>query len=250
MKRTLLLATVAIIATGASAQCTPNQLYADSVYGVWPDTTENFMAGSLNVFYSDTLNILVPTDAGLINPNYAGLTIDSVALVGVDNLPPGLSVVCNSQTGAACTFLTNQLGCGLIEGTPTTAGTFEMTLNVTAYAFIGFVLPVDQSFGGYRITINEDNSGVNTITAVKPMDVRAVPNPVIGKTSFVFQLNRATKARVRVYNLVGEKLWDRTVSGKQGTNTIPFDATELESGMYIYSVEAGGNTFTSRIVVN
>lgn len=233
----------------AMAQCSPNQLYADSVYGVWPDTTENFAGGVLNVLYSDTLNILVPTDAGLVNPDFSGVTIDSVALTGVDNLPPGLSVVCNSQTGAECTFLSSQLGCGLIQGTPTAAGTYEMTINVLAYALGGFA-QVEQSFSGYRITIAEDNSGIAFASSVKPLDVRAVPNPAIGNTNFLFNLPRAAKARVQVFNLVGEKLWDRSLAGKQGLNTMAFDASELESGIYLYTVEAGGNTYTSRLVVN
>ena len=249
MKKALLAASLVVSAAAANGQCTPNQLYADSIYGVWPDTTENFASGVLNSFYSDTLNILVPMDAGLVDPNFAGINIDSVALTGVDNLPPGLSVTCNSQTAAECTFLTSQLGCGLIEGTPTTAGIYEMTINVLAYALGGFA-QVPQSFSGYRIIIAEDNSGLPAISAVKPLDVRAVPNPAIGGTTFMYNLARATKARLQVYNLVGEKLWDRTVAGKQGANTLAFDAAQLESGVYLYTVEAGGHTYTSRLVVN
>ncbi len=249
MKQTILAAGFLLAGLNTFGQCVPNQLYADSIYGVWPDTTENFVGGLLNVFYSDTLNILVPSEAGLIDPEYEGVTIDSVALLSVDNLPAGLAVNCNSQTSAPCTFITGQLGCGLIEGTPTTAGTYEMTLNVRAYAFGGFI-QVDQPFGGYRIIVAEDNSGLHAVSAIKPLDVRAVPNPTIGATSFMFNLPRASKARVQVFNLVGEKLWDRSVSGKQGTNTIAFDAGELESGVYLYSVEAGGHTYTSRLVVN
>lgn len=249
MKRTILATSLVVIGAASMGQCTPDPLYTDSVYGVWPDTTENFAPGVLNVFYSDTLNILVPTDAGLINPDFSGVDIDSVALTGVDNLPPGLTVICNSQTGAACTFLSSQLGCGLIEGTPTAAGVYDMTINVIAYALSGFV-QVDQPFAGYRITISEDNSGIATIASVKPLDVRAVPNPALGNTSFLFSLPRAAKARLQVYNLVGEKLWERSLTAKQGVNAIPFDASELESGVYLYTVEAGGHTFTSRLVVH
>ena len=92
--------------------------------------------------------------------------------------------------------------------------------------------------------------GLHALAAVKPTGVRAVPNPAIGSTSFMFDLPRAAKARVQVFNLVGEKLWDRTVAGKQGANTLAFDAAQLESGVYLYTVEAGGHTFTSRLVVN
>ncbi len=249
MKRTILATSLIVIGAAAMGQCTPDPLYLDSVYGVWPDTTENFAGGVQDVFYSDTLNILVPTDAGLVDPDYAGVSIDSVALTGVDNLPPGLSVICNSQTSAACTFLSSQLGCGLIEGVPTAAGIYDMTINVVAYAFGGFV-QVEQPFVGYRITIHEDNSGAASITSIKPMDVRAVPNPSVGNTNFLFNLPRAVKARVQVFNLVGEKLWDRSLSGKQGANAVAFDAQELESGVYLYTVEAGGHTYTSRLVVN
>lgn len=249
MKRTILAASLVGVGVVAIGQCTPDPLYTDSVYGVWPDTTENFAPGVLNVFYSDTLNILVPTDAGLIDPDFDGVTVDSVALTGIDNLPPGLSVICNSQTSASCTYLSSQLGCGLIEGTPTAAGVYDMTINVIAYAFGGFV-QVEQSFAGYRITIGEDNSGIAAVTPVKPLDVRAVPNPAVGNTSFMFSLPRATKARVQVFNLVGEKLWERSITAKSGVNAIPFDASELESGVYLYTVEAGGHTFTSRLVVN
>ena len=249
MKKAVLASGMIVIGAAAMAQCTPDPLYTDSVYGVWPDTTENFPPGVLGVFYSDTLNILVPTDAGLVNPDFDGVNIDSVALTGIDNLPPGLSVICNSQTSAACTYLSSQLGCGLIEGTPTAAGVFDMTINVIAYAFGGFV-QVEQPFSGYRITISEDNSGIASVTSVKPMDVRAVPNPAVGAMSFRFNLPRAAKAQVQVFNMVGEKLWDRSLAGKQGVNTLPFDVTGLESGVYLYTVEAGGHTFTSRLVVN
>jgi hypothetical protein len=249
MKRTILSASLVVIGAATMGQCTPDPLYTDSIYGVWPDTTENFVSGVLGTFYSDTLNILVPTDAGLVNPDFSGVNIDSVALTSVDNLPPGLSVICNSQTGAECTFLSSQLGCGLIEGTPTAAGTYDMTIVVLAYALGGFA-QVEQSFVGYRITITEDNSGIASVSAIKPLDVRAVPNPAAGNTSFMFDLPRAAKARVQVFNLVGEKLWDRSLAGKQGLNSVAFDASELERGVYLYTVEAGGNTYTSRLVVN
>ncbi len=79
-----------------------------------------------------------------------------MAFDSVSNLPPGLSVICNSQTPAPCTYLSNQVGCGIIEGTPTTAGTYDMILHVTAYTTLGFfVLPVPQEFEGYSISISQ-----------------------------------------------------------------------------------------------
>ena len=60
----------------------------------------------------------------------------------------------------------------------------------------------------------------------------------------------AAQAHIRVYNMVGEKLWDRTVQGKSGANNVRIDASTMGSGIYLYTVEAGSNTFTGRLVVN
>ncbi len=251
MRKALLSSIVVLASYSASAQCTSNQLYADSVYGVWPDTTENFMSGVANVFYSDTLNILVPTDAGLIDPAFAGFTIDSVAFDSVSNLPPGLGVICNSQTAAPCTYLANQVGCGLIEGTPTTTGTYDMILNVTAYTTLGFfVLPVPQSFGGYSITINTNNVGLveNGVEALG--NVRTVPNPATSSLRIEFTLGRSNTGRVGLFNLVGEEVASQRFTGRQGLNTVPMNVEHLENGIYLYKVQAAGKTFTGRVVVD
>lgn len=65
-----------------------------------------------------------------------------------------------------------------------------------------------------------------------------------------FELAGATTAKINVFNLVGEKLWSRTVLGKSGMNRVPFEVNELENGIYIYHVEANGSTFTGRMMVN
>lgn len=251
MKKILLSLVLVAIGIQGRAQCTPNQLYADSVYGVWPDTVENFAPGIVNVLYSDTLNILVPQDAGLIDPTYSGFTIDSVSVDGVDGLPPGISVQCNSQTNGPCSFLTGQVGCGLLEGTPTVEGTYELTLNVTAYTtFLGFVVPVPQTFLGYRIIVAPGNVGVAENVPLSLDQVRAVPNPFDQRTEMQFTLNKPGAVQVSVFNLLGERQWQRTVDGHQGLNTVPFDARGLGSGVYLYKVRVGGNMFTGRMVLD
>ncbi len=250
MKQTLLFAALLLVGLNASAQCTPNQLYADSVYGVWPDTTADFSPGMVGTFYSDTMQLLVPSDAGLINPLYAGYTIDSVRFDGVTGLPPGISVICNSQTSAPCTYLPSVVGCGLLEGMPTTEGSYPMTINVTAYALVfGFTLPVPQAFTGYQIDI-APALGLGEIEAVSLDQVQTAPNPFGQRTNIAFNLSHAATARVKVFNLVGEEIWHRTMEAKQGLNNIPFDAASLENGIYLYKLEAGDRSFAGRMVVS
>lgn len=249
MTKQLLLAIAVIGASLQSdAQCTPDPLYADSVYGVWPDTTADFMPGTVGQFYSDTLTLLVPSDAGLINAQFAGFVIDSVQFTGIDNLPPGLSVNCNSQTAGPCTYITGALGCGTIEGTPTTSGSYDLTLNVLAFASIfGTAIPVPQSFTGYTILI-DPATGLSELN-VGLGQVMNVPNPFSQRTSIEFTLQRGANASVRVYNLLGEQVWRTDVQAKTGLNRVGFEPTDLQDGIYLYKVQAGASTFTGRMVL-
>jgi hypothetical protein len=248
--RTGVLLLAGLLTTVAVAQCTPDPLYTDSIFGVWPDTLENFAAGTVGMAYSDTLNLLTPANAGDIDPLFSLFTIDSIALDSASGLPPGLAVICNSQTSSACTYLPEQLGCGLIQGTPLQAGTFPITLNVTAYAhaplFGNQVLP--QVFTGYTIIVSGE-LGVETLAPLAFSHVRNVPNPVTDRTNIEFNLAKAGEVKVKVYDLVGAELWTGQLLGKPGLNRMPFEATKLESGIYLYTVSSAGTSFTGRMVV-
>ncbi len=126
MKRTLLLVVLIASVVSAKAQCTPNPLYTDSVFGVWPDTISDFRPGMLEVFYSDTLNLLIPSSALDISTDYPDITIDSVQLVSVTGLPPGLAISCNSQTPASCSYSCNSTAT-YTQAPPTNSGSAKTT---------------------------------------------------------------------------------------------------------------------------
>jgi hypothetical protein len=255
MKKTLLLGLFALVGMGASAQCTPDPLYADSVFGVWPDTTENFRAAFIGQFYSDTLNLIVPANAADIPavPPYPAIPIDSIQLLGVDGLPAGLSIICNSQTAAECTYLPTQLGCGLIEGIPTVTGTYPLGLTVKAWFTIMIVVPIVQSqtitFSGYKIVVGEAGTGINVPVLPAISNVRNVPNPFSVRTNIEFQAGRSGLARVRVFDLVGEEVWDQTVQTKMGVNRIPFEGADLPAGIYLYKIQSGNDAYTGRMAL-
>lgn len=250
MKRILTPVTFFLVTAAASAQCTPDPLYTDSVFGVWPDTLENFADGVVGVFYSDTMNILIPENATDIDPGYPNVVIDSIQLTNVAGLPPGLNVLCNSQTGGACTYLPTVLGCGLIEGTPTTVGSYPIQLDVTAFfTLFGSAVPFPTSFTGYEITI-APSTGVADFGAPRLSGARNTPNPFSGRTNIEFDLSAAAPVTISVFNLVGEEMQRIAHTGTPGTNKVVFDGSELGEGVYIYKVEAGAASFTGRMVLN
>ncbi|MCB9169059.1 MAG: T9SS type A sorting domain-containing protein [Flavobacteriales bacterium] len=251
--RKILLALVAVASfEQAGAQCIPNPAYQDSVFGVWPDSLEGFAHGIVNIFYSDTLYMKVPSDAGEIDPLYAGVVLDSVRFDGVDGLPPGLAVDCNSQTPAPCTYLTGILGCGLIDGIPTAIGDFPLTFNVTAYTFVlNNVVPFPYAFQGYHIVIDPDTAiGISEIGRTDLGSVRNVPNPFADRTTIEFQLAQAGKVHFKAFNLIGEQLREQEMNGRSGLNRLQFNADGLEDGIYLYKLETDRSSYTGRMVLH
>ncbi len=251
MKQTLLALSLSLSALGAFAQpCTPNPLYADSVFGVWPDTTENFMPGQLGIPYSQDLNLIVPVSAQDIDPTFPAVNIDSVVFNGVSGLPAGLVVQCASQTPAPCTYLPTVLGCGVINGTPSEAGQFDLTLNVTGYfTLFGGAVPYPLTFTGYRIFVLDPTS-VTDLGPIGLSSVKNVPNPFTTRTNIEFQMARANEVKLRVFNLLGEELHSVRMAGRAGMNKVPFESTTLQEGVYLYKVESGGEMFTGRMMLS
>lgn len=248
MKKTLLSALFVAAASAVSAQCTPDPLYADSVFGVWPDTIEDFIPGVISVPYSDQLDLIIPQDAGDIDPNLAGTMIDSVALDSIEGLPPGLTIACNSHTSATCTYLSGVQGCGVIQGTPTAVGTFGLIIHVTGYSqLFGFPISFPYTFTGYEITIGA--ASVNELP-VAISGALNTPNPFRDRTSIEWNLSKAADTHVKVFNLLGEKLWSQNVQGRTGLNKLQFDGSLLEAGIYLYEVQAGDRKFTGRMILH
>ena len=247
-----LLLSILLVSSGslAIAQCTPNPMYADSTFGVWPDTTTNFMPADLGQPYLQQLDLIVPASAQDLGESFPDFPLDSVEFLGISGLPAGLTYQCNSQTSAPCTYLPEQLGCGIVSGVPTEAGIFELSLDVRGYTnLFGNVISQEHTFVGYRIAVVE---GLAVIETARPQlaGVRNVPNPFALRTNFEFQLSKAGSVDVKVFNLLGEELWQQKMTGKAGVNKVIFESGDLQEGVYLYTIRSGEETFTGRMVIN
>lgn len=233
------------MATAYAQPCTPDPSYQDSTYGAWPDTIENFPLAEIGVYYSTVLDFKVPTDAGDIDPLFAGNDINWFKVTDVPGLPPGLSYQCDVPS---CQWPGGTQGCALIDGTPTQLGIFEITIEVTAEVeiFAG-TIEVPYTFEGYRINVTA--VGIDPVKGNQFMVQQNNPNPFVWKTDILFYSPGKSTVEFEVYNLLGEKVHQRSILAKNGANTIEFIADKLPHGVYMYSISNGERAFTKRMII-
>lgn len=140
MKKLLLFVSITLLTiSSASAQCTPDPQYTTP--GIYPNQATGLGSGCVGVPYTQLITNVVPVDTCVeIAQGFPCITfnIDSVVITSVSGLPAGLSIVyydggnTNSPADQGC-FEGGTTGCALISGTPTQAGTYNLSIDVMGY---------------------------------------------------------------------------------------------------------------------
>lgn len=248
MKKLLLSITAVFAISFANAQCTPDAQF--TAPGIYPDSATNMMPAYETVAYSQTITNVVPADTCvvIIFPPCTSLTLDSVVVESLTGLPAGLTFQCDN---AECQYPGGQTGCAIISGTPPSgsAGTYPLTIQLSAYVG-GFGIANPFTLDYYFIVVNPAPNSIgeneNNSFAIK----QNKPNPFEDITSIDYTLTEAGKVSFEVYNLVGELVDSKTITGNKGANRLQFDGSELANGAYIYKMTNSGNTITKRMVVS
>lgn len=121
IKKLLSIAFLTLSAHVVSAQCTPSSAYADSSFGVWPDTTENLPCAFADAAagYNAVIDIKTLTDTA-VSVNVGGTNLDVIAYIeafrinSVDGLPTGFTYIPNQSVwtnGGASPNFTPVQGC-------------------------------------------------------------------------------------------------------------------------------------------
>lgn len=238
-KIVLCLLTLTAFSFATTAQsCTPGANYADSTYGVWPDTVQNFPPGLVNVPYSTDLNFKVPSEvtaevAGSdpTAQGFIGSPIQGFVVNGVSGLPSGFNYACNISN---CSYAGGANGCANLYGSNGTAGTYPLTIDITATVLVDIPFlgqqPVDvpTSFSGYRIVLGTAGT-IEQIIA--PITVS--PNPSSNNIK-VEGITASMKASsISITNVEGRTI---VVKSLVGNATTLFDVSNLNSGIYFVNV--------------
>ncbi|MFZ6051437.1 T9SS type A sorting domain-containing protein [Halocola ammonii] len=263
MKKQLLTLFCALSSIALSAQCVADHDFGGEEFGVYPDPQqgESFVDGVEGEAYSDVFHLKVPSDAGAVNSAFTGLPVDSVKIdflemsdggsfVAASNF--GFSINCNNDNVSpnACTFMGGQQGCATLEGTPNVADTLMINVGLIFYTTVGeMAQAVPLNYDGYSIVIEMSNSVAEA--RLDQMEVsQNYPNPFGDQTEIRVELQNASTVSVSVMNLIGEKVMTRSLEGRRGVNTVKLTADQLEPGIYMYTVEANGQSTTRRMVVS
>ena len=97
----------------------------------------------------------------------------------------------------------------------------------------------------YSKTINID------FNSVKKFELsQNYPNPFNPTTTIRYNLSEAGKVKLTLFNILGQEI--RTLVNElkeSGVHTINFNASDLNSGMYIYKIESGSFTQTRKMML-
>ena len=95
-----------------------------------------------------------------------------------------------------------------------------------------------------------DFSDLNKKETEPTDEVNIYPNPFNPTTNIQFSISKKMNVSLVVYDIIGRKV-ATLVNGVKtaGTYNVPFDATQLASGIYMYRLSAGGNTSLGRMTL-
>ncbi|MBN4072133.1 T9SS type A sorting domain-containing protein [Flavobacteriales bacterium AH-315-E23] len=269
MKKILVIIALFCISLSSNiyAQCAPETIYTTiGAPGIFPAPAEGIDTGMVGVFYSDTFTVIVPTDTtinamdidGSLPDTNITVTLNSMKVAGVTNLPTGLTHTCDIST---CLWAGGTTGCFVVDGTPATGqgGTFAMTLSVV----INVELPPFPPFfpGGpfdappsdivYSLEIIDTTQQVSVSTiSVSAFEVLPIaPNPSSGGAEIRFTTPDYRNVNLTIHNLIGALVISKQIYAEKGLNIVSLDAKNLKPGMYIVTLTDGKNTSTKRMII-
>ncbi|MCC6254709.1 MAG: T9SS type A sorting domain-containing protein [Ignavibacteriaceae bacterium] len=131
------------------------------------------------------------------------------------------------------------------------------------YSFVDNNLPAGRqgvSSGKYSYRLKQiDNDGQFEYSKIIDVDINGVkkfelsqnyPNPFNPATTISFSLPEASNVKLTLYNLLGQEI-ETLVNGfkESGVHTVHFNASKLNSGIYIYKIETNGLTQTRKMTL-
>lgn len=236
--------------------------------GIWPDSATNFMQGTVGMPYGQNITVRVPHDTvqSSITICFNRIELSTPATYTNFALPPGLSFLAGpTVTNAAGVFKYpgNATSCSVISGTPTVAGTYTLQFNVQPYLTPAFAppCPATPNYNGGSSSLSPATTLSYYIIKINPavgikeevnstsLNISNNPNPFTAKTTIKFNVKDEAIAKISVYNLLGDKIFEEKIKTNYGNNSYELDGSDWSNGMYLYTIQYKNFSQTKRMVL-
>ena len=234
------------------SQCVPNSLYQDSTFGLWPDTVQNLPFAYDGVYYNAVLDIKTPSIVSdVVDPSQAYVlgmyignnTVDSITLVNVNGLPPGINVSCSSP---GCSFGADTVGCTDLFGITNSIGQHPISFDINGWIHLnifGINFPFDlygatgsyQTISGYVLEVQPNFNVSYSLSSYNGYEVSCYG----GNDGFI---------NLSVPN---SSAYSYSWSGPNGYTSSNMNISNLFAGTYTYTVtDANGYSMSNSVILN
>ena len=275
MKKIVLILTLTFSYVVGSAQCSPNSLYQDSTYNIWPDTIQNLPHVTQGLNYYTQIDLKTPTtlieassgDSSITTIDTLGTAhyvghwpVDSMIMVSTIGLPSGITLDCNTPN---CMYPGDIVGCANVYGTTNDpAGVYPIIIEVNVYTHgsitvFGFPVAVETDLysatGAYE-TIEGYNIVVNSVTGLETFHqddfvlFQNAPNPFTEFTNIQFNAPKSDNVAFEVIDMFGRSVYAEKITATKGVNTYQF-SHDLSAGIYMYTIDNGKESISKRMIV-
>ena len=265
------------------ANYTPH-IGASTSYTVTPPVANGIQPGMTATFCVKFSPTTIGAETSSLTISSSNLTDMSVALNGVGacaRLTSDVPTIPATNAGGHGTFIVTLTNSGNIDWNP---GVPSIT-PAGVYSFTG-TAPIVPASGNAQVTFHYDPTGVNSLYAAQitfpnagpctetPLSINVsqqtgtasvsqkteqdgfsleqnYPNPTVGSTSFNFTLPTEALVKLTVSDLTGHQVRE-IISGRisAGMHLVNFDASNLASGTYVYTLESSGVRLSRYLVLS
>jgi hypothetical protein len=269
MTKKLLLLAALVITTGfAGAQiCTPGANYVNSPPGIYPDTLDHANAGQP---YNMTITVRTLCDTSVLFQNIpVALTVHALKILDVVGEPAGFNFTPDVpvwNNPSPCQPITGCVKVDALEPAVTAAAinVYPLTVYVDVLA-TGNPIPSSQTwvstlgtppygsaiaFSDYVLKVDGPLSTIEAAPTDRFWVGLNYPNPANGLTNISYNVSKKENVSLKIYNMLGGIVYSNNYQAETGKNIISFDTSKLASGIYVYTMTNGANTFTRKMTIN
>ena len=259
----------AVTSNAQATTCVPNEMYRDSSFGVFPPPISVMnpdggipVSACQNMPWDFALTIRIPEEVVLQGTSVALFSIEIAETGAVAGLPTGFSYSCNPPD---CIFEpSDTIACVNVFGiTADPVGEYDLQIatNIkSSFLPTGFPVTLPSPLiagaeGNYIIEVVGVNnpdcfvSNIDELLAEK-FQVRNLPNPFGAFTNIEIRAEQNDELEFKVYDVFGKLIHSRSIEVFTGQNTFEYDGSNLENGVYIYTIGKDGALVSDKMIVN